>query len=277
MDARLEIERAIGRPISNLVRLSGGCVGEVYRFDGGEKQQYVAKVDEGVRPCLDIEAYMLEYLALVSDLPVPEVIFKSSRLLIMSYLPGENAFTPLAERHAAELLAELHGLSAAAFGMDRPTMIAAIQQPNDWKESWVDFFGEQRLLHMALEGVTAGQLPLETMRRLERLSLRLDRWLLEPPAPGLVHGDVWTGNVLAVNGRVTGFIDPAVYYADPEVELAFITLFGTFGEPFFTRYSELRLIRPGFFEERRDIYNLYPLLVHARLFGEAMLAQWIEF
>ena len=26
-------------------------------------------------------------------------------------------------------------------------------------------------------------------------------------------------------------------------------------------------VRPGFFEERCDIYNLYPLLVHVRLFG----------
>ena len=48
---------------------------------------------------------------------------------------------------------------------------------------------------------------------------------------------------------------------------AFSTLFRTFGESFFRRYAELRPIRPGFFEVRRDIYNLYPLLVHVRLFG----------
>ena len=52
-----------------------------------------------------------------------------------------------------------------------------------------------------------------------------------------------------------------------EVELAFSTLFGTFGEPFFRRYGELRPLRPGFFEARRDLYNLYPLLVHTALFG----------
>ncbi len=64
-----------------------------------------------------------------------------------------------------------------------------------------------------------------------------------------------------------GFVDPAIYYAHPEIELAFTTLFGTFERPFFDRYHELRPIAPGFFEERRDIYNLYPLLVHVRLFG----------
>jgi fructosamine-3-kinase len=67
-------------------------------------------------------------------------------------------------------------------------------------------------------------------------------------------------------------VDPALYYADPEIELAFATLFNTFGEAFFARYNEHRPIQPGFFEARRDLYNLYPLLVHVRLFGCSYLA-----
>lgn len=51
------------------------------------------------------------------------------------------------------------------------------------------------------------------------------------------------------------------------MELAFTTLFGTFGEAFFRRYGALRPLRPGFFEVRRDLYDLYPPLVHVRLFG----------
>ena len=78
---------------------------------------------------------------------------------------------------------------------------------------------------------------------------------------------MWGGNVLVREGRIAGFVDPAIYYADAEIELAFSTLFSTFGEPFFARYGEIRPMRPGFFEQRRDIYNLYPLLVHTRLFG----------
>ena len=78
---------------------------------------------------------------------------------------------------------------------------------------------------------------------------------------------MWGGNVLVKGGRIAGFVDPAIYYADPEIELAFSTLFSTFGDAFFARYAELRPLRPGFFEERCDIYNLYPLLVHVRLFG----------
>jgi fructosamine-3-kinase len=78
---------------------------------------------------------------------------------------------------------------------------------------------------------------------------------------------MWAGNVLCGGGRVAAFIDPAIYYADAEIELAFATLFATFGTAFFASYQRLRPLRPGFFEGRRDLYNLYPLLVHARLFG----------
>ena len=48
-------------------------------------------------------------------------------------------------------------------------------------------------------------------------------------------------------------------------------MFGTFGEPFFARYRELAPLEPGFLEERRDLYNLYPLLVHVTLFGAGYL------
>ena len=103
--------------------------------------------------------------------------------------------------------------------------------------------------------------------RIEELAGRLGEILEEPERPALIHGDAWSGNVLAEGDRITAFLDPAIYHADPEVELAFISLFGTFGEPFFRRYRELREMRSGFLEERRHLYNLYPLLVHVYFFG----------
>ena len=109
--------------------------------------------------------------------------------------------------------------------------------------------------------------------RVERLAGRVGEWLSEPARPSLIHGDVWTTNVLAQGGRITAFLDPALYYADPEIELAFIGLFGTFGRAFYEQYHALRAIAPGFFEERRDLYNLYPLLVHVRLFGGSYVGQ----
>lgn len=267
MDIREVIETAVQIPIRDISPLSGGCVGQVYRVRLADGETLVAKVDEGANPVLAIEGFMLRYLTEHSDLPVPAVIHESDRLLLMSYLPGDSHFNRQAQAHAAELLAALHSITAPAYGLERATLIGGLHQPNPWTDSWLDFFREQRLLYMANEGLRTGRLPQSILPRLEKFCRRLDEWLVEPERPSLLHGDVWTTNVLAVNGRITGFVDPAIYYGHPEIELAFTTLFGTFDRPFFDRYQELRPIPAGFFEERRDIYNLYPLLVHVRLFG----------
>ncbi len=261
------LQQALGNEIVGTRALSGGCVGEVYRVDLADGRVVVAKVDQGASPVLEREGWMLRYLAAHSSLPVPQVFFSSPTLLVMDFLPGRSSFDEASEIHAADLLADLHAISAPAYGLEEDTLIGGLHQPNPWTSSWIAFFRDQRLLWMARMAYEAGRLPAGLLRRVERLAGRLDAWLEEPPAPGLIHGDVWSGNVLAQDGRITGFLDPAIYFADPEMELAFITLFHTFGQAFFRRYEERRGIRPGFWEVRRDLYNLYPLLVHVRLFG----------
>ncbi|MEO5335777.1 MAG: fructosamine kinase family protein [Magnetospirillum sp. WYHS-4] len=265
-DLRTAIGEAVGvRPLK-LTPLSGGCVGDVYRVELEDGRRLVAKAGDAGSG-LGIEGYMLSYLAAHSRLPVPQVLHADDGLLLMTWIETSGSLDDSAESHAAELLADLHGIAAPRFGLDRDTLIGGLPQPNPWTGSWVEFFRDRRLLHM---GHRAG-LPARTLARLETFCARLGTWIAEPAAPALLHGDMWGGNVLCRKGRIAGFIDPAIYYGDPEIELAFSTLFGTFGEAFFRRYGELRPLRPGFFEERRDIYNLYPLLVHVRLFGGSYL------
>lgn len=233
----------------------------------------VAKVGDA---SLRLEAFMLRFLAEQTSLPVPRVLAEADGLLVMEYVEGSSKYDETGEVHAAELLADLHGHKADRFGFERDTLIGALPQPNPWTGSWLEFFGRHRLVAMARQAADHGRVPVSLVERVERLSGRLDRWLEEPEHPSLLHGDVWSGNVLARLGRITAFLDPAIYYGHPEVELAFVTLFGCFGEAFFRRYHELRPIRQGFFESRRDLYNLYPLLVHARLFGGSYAASAVS-
>ncbi len=226
----------------------------------------VAKIG-GVESGLELEGFMLTYLAQNSDLLVPGVIHASDELLLMDYIPSGDALSPGAESHAAECLVALHGITAERFGFERDTLIGGLIQPNEWNSNWISFFRDQRLVYMGRAAFDAGRLSNSIMTRLESFASKLDRWLAPTGPAALIHGDMWGGNVLCRAGRISGFVDPAIYYADAEIELAFSTLFSTFGEAFFERYGELMPIREGFFEERRDIYNLYPLLVHARLFG----------
>ena len=260
------IKEITGAPVERISPLGGGCVGDVYRVDLADGKRFVAKTGQAGSG-LSIEGFMLESLRRLSNLPVPAVLHADDTLLLMDYIRTSGGIDATAQSHAAELLADLHDVRGGTFGFEAATLIGGLHQPNPQTPRWLDFFRDQRLLYMGREAMKAGRLPSRLMGRIEVLAGKLDRWITEPEFPSLLHGDLWTGNVLTNNGRIAGFIDPAVYYGDPEIELAFSTLFGTFGKPFFLRYNELRCLREGFFEERRDLYNLYPLLVHVRLFG----------
>lgn len=261
------VAQIIGAQPTRQQHLHGGMIGEVYRLNLPDGRRVVAKVASGAASGLETEGYMLRYLAEHSALPVPQVLYSDAQLLLLSWLDGSSGFDARAQAHAAELLADLHNQTAPAFGMEQTTLIATIPQPNPWTPRWIDFFRDQRLLYMSARATERRRLPASFHARVERLAARLDHWLEEPDQPSLIHGDIWATNVLARDGHITGFIDPAIYYGHFEMELAYITLFDTFGAPFFERYHALRPIEPGFFEHRRHIYNLYPLLVHAYEFG----------
>jgi fructosamine-3-kinase len=265
------IEASLGERLKSARPMGGGCIGEVYRVELADGTALVAKVDQEGKSHLEREAYMLRYLREKSELPVPEVYFGSETLLLMEFVEGSSSFSERAERHAAELLSALHGITADSYGHERDTLIGSLNQPNPQTGSWIEFFRDQRLLYLANVAHDAGHLPSEDLNRIERLAGKLEDYLEEPEQPSLIHGDVWSANVLAKRDRISAFLDPAIYHADPEIELAFISLFNSFGEPFLERYAEIRPIRPDFFEVRRDLYNLYPLLVHVYFFGGGYL------
>jgi fructosamine-3-kinase len=87
---------------------------------------------------------------------------------------------------------------------------------------------------------------------------------VEPPS--LLHGDLWSGNFMTdVSGHPCMY-DPAVYYGHREMDLAMTKLFGGFPEQFYAVYNECFPLEKGW-QERMDLCNLYPLMVHVNLFG----------
>ncbi len=261
---RAELEKELKTRIHSIAPLSAANNAQIYRFGLEGGRSVVAKVAERG---LDTEAYMLNYLKQRSKLPVPTIHYSNEHVIVMEPIESHYALDAAGTKNAAEVIAALHEIHAEQYGLERDTLIGSLKQPNQQNKDWVAFFTEQRLLYMANEALKEHKIDVKVMKMLEKLVPRLPGILKNPQAPSLIHGDIWGGNVLAGRGKVAAFLDPAIYYADPEIELAFIRLFNTFDETFFRHYHEIRPIRPGFFEERADIYNLYPLLVHARLFG----------
>jgi len=209
------VEAYLGERLKSVRPLGGGCIGEVHKVELADGTSLVAKVDREGESHLEREAYMLRYLRAYSELPVPTVHHGSEGLLLMEFIEGTSNFSHGAEHHAAELLAALHGITAEAYGHERNTLIGNLDQPNPWTESWLDFFRDHRLLYIAEIAHKAGRLPLEDLRRIERLAGRLEAFIGEPNPPALVHGDVWRGNVLANGNRISAFLDPAILLRGP--------------------------------------------------------------
>ena len=269
------LESALGSPAVETAPLSVGfgLSGLVVRLKDGRHLAVKARTGHD-GPSLALEGYMLSELARLSDLPVPHVHIAEPDMLVMDFIENDDgAITEDVERHAAELIAALHAVPRNSFGYDRDTLIGPLHQPNPKHERWIPFFRDARLMFMAREAYAEGSLPAPLLGRIERLAGVLEDYLVEPPFPSLLHGDLWTGNVLVKGQRIAGFVDPAIYFGHPEIELAFTTMFGTFGPAFFEVYESLLPLAPGFHEVRRDLYNLYPTLVHVRLFGASYVAR----
>ena len=89
--------------------------------------------------------------------------------------------------------------------------------------------------------------------------------ILVQEKPTLLHGDFWSGNFIN-NDSKPFFIDPSVYFGSREMDIAMSKLFGGFDTNFYSTYNEIYPLIKNW-EERLDIYNIYPLLVHHNLFG----------
>lgn len=121
--------------------------------------------------------------------------------------------------------------------------------------------------------ITQNQALLNTqdIRNLERLMRSLPELIPEQPA-SLLHGDLWSGNLITDKRGMPAIIDPAVYFGWAEADLAMTDLFGTYPPDFYGAYNEVRPLDPGY-RSRYPIYNLYHLLNHLNLFGRGYLSQ----
>ena len=257
------LEAVLGRRPDRLTRIAGGHGATVWRVDiGGER--LVAKAAPAH---LASESRMLADLA-AAGAPVPAVHFGDDRLVVMDHVETDGAgLSDEGGRALAETLAALHANTAYEHGHGYDVMIGGLPQINERFASWIDFFRWKRLDVAAWLAMRGGRISPGLNERLWRLGEGLRRWLHEPAQPSLLHGDLWIGNVLCRGGRAVALIDPAIAYGHPEIELAFTQLFGGFPPSFLQRYFEIAPPPPGFDERRRALYQLYPLLVHAALFG----------
>lgn len=170
-------------------------------------------------------------------------------------------------QEAGRSLAKLHKIEQARFGFGNDNWIGLNRQKNLWSENWAEFFTEYRL-KFQIDLIRDSKLKQRYLDIISKSCL-LDFLNQHSPCPSLVHGDLWSGNIM-FNEMGPWLIDPAVYYGDREVDLAMTKMFGGFSESFYKAYENEFPLPPGA-ETREVIYNLYHYLNHYNLFGASYL------
>ena len=217
----------------------------------------------------EAEANGLEALRGAGTVHVPEPLARGGgdgapAWLLLEYVAAGAPAADYAQRLGASL-AELHQAELApGFGWASDNWIGSLPQANDERASWPDFWRDLRIVPQLELARSRGFLRSDTM---ERLIDVIPEALTGVERGGLLHGDLWSGNAYATTDGTPVIIDPAVFRGDGEVDLAMTELFGGFGRHFYEAYDATQPISREYEAFRRDLYQLYYLLVHVNLFG----------
>ncbi|MBK5969616.1 MULTISPECIES: fructosamine kinase family protein [Thiorhodovibrio] len=271
-----QIAAASGTPFAPSAprSIGGGCINSAYQLDDGERAYFV-KINRGeTLSMFEAEAAGLAELAAAGGPRVPQPLCTGvadcDAFIAMEWIDlGRQRGDSAAE--AGRQLARMHRCTRETFGWDRENTIGSTPQPNSPNADWIAFWREQRLgfqLELAARHGHGGRLQERGARLMEALPALLDH----APAPSLLHGDLWGGNIGYDRDGTPIIFDPAVYFGDREADLAMTELFGGFGGDFHAAYREAWPLPPGY-STRKSLYNLYHILNHLNLFGSGYLSQ----
>ncbi len=265
-----------GMPVIGTVSpVSGGSINDAYSFVANGEKYFVKLNSAGRYPGMfEAEAKGLEILRNSGCINVPQVLFCENAgaysFILMNYAAGSSP-KPGFWEEAAQQLANLHKISNPVFGLDHDNYIGSLRQINTPAASWADFLVNARFQPMIKMAGDAQLLNSNDFRKSEQLFSKLGNLIpAEPPA--LLHGDLWSGNLITGSSGLPCFIDPAVYWGHREIDLAMTRLFGGFPQEFYHSYNQAFPLEKGW-QERIDLNQLYPLLVHVNLFGGGYVSQ----
>ena len=252
---------------------------QAWRVDAGGTRLFVKATSGRHADAIDAEADGLRALKATRTVRVPGVIGSGesagTTYLVLEWLDLGTQDDGAA---LARALVALHraiaprGPAGQRFGWHRDNWIGGTPQVNAWCDDWCGFFRDMRLapqIALAVRNDRDKDLRRDGERLLDALPALLCG---HDPAPSLLHGDLWSGNVAALQDGTPVMFDPAVYVGDREADLAMTELFGGFGRDFHAAYRDAWPLDDGY-PLRRTLYNLYHVLNHWNLFGRGYLGQ----
>lgn len=278
-DLHVGLENALEKHTTNRVNIqhvsavSGGSINNAYLLHTSTGKYFVKYNSASRHPGMFAkEAHALQLIRDTDTIPVPKVItygeVGDQAYILLEYLEKAPRSAGFWNQFGADLAA-MHRHTGESYGLDEDNYMGSLPQRNTPKNNWIDFFVENRLMPQVMLAQENGLLSAADVTNFESLYTKLPD-LLPIEQPALIHGDLWSGNFLCGPDGKAYIFDPALYYGHREAELAMTTLFGGYDATFYDAYYEAWPLLPGW-QDRLDIYNLYPLLIHLNLFGSGYL------
>ena len=259
--------------MSGQVSTGGGCINQTMRVRYGEDSYFVKLNSASRTDMFAAEALGLRELQSSHTLKVPEPVCWGD--------DGESAYLVLEDLELdsygdlaalGEGLAAMHRVTRERFGWDTDNTIGSTLQVNNSESDWISFWRTQRLqfqLQLAAQNGHGGRLQSQGEKLLDVFPALFTDYA--PPA-SLLHGDLWSGNYAFTRAGEPTIYDPAVYYGDREADVAMTELFGGFGPDFYAAYQADYPLDVGY-GVRKTLYNLYHILNHLNIFGDAYRSQ----
>jgi protein-ribulosamine 3-kinase len=214
------------------------------------------------------EAKSMELLRKTGAVRVPQVFGygkKTEGSYLMLEFIQEQTKSPQYWQHLGQQLAELHSLTNENHGLHFNNYVGSIPQHNEYIPDGIQFFVEKRLKPQVSRAMLENRITASMYEAFDKIYEKLPDYLPNEK-PALIHGDLWSGNLMVGEDGLPTLVDPSAYYGLRDAEIAFTTLFGAFDTQFYQAYNEAKPLVPRF-KDRLDLYNLYPLLVHINIFG----------
>jgi fructosamine-3-kinase len=260
------VEHLLGLAVVATTPVAGGDICTSTRVRLSDGSSALVKTRSNASPgFFEAEARGLRWLAEPAVAPVAEVLAVEEECLVLRWVEPSK---PTAET-ATELgraLAHLHASGAETFGAEHDGFIGTLPLPNRTAPTWPDFYATKRVLPYLKLAADRGHVEPGEVSTVEALVGRLTELAGPDEPPARIHGDLWSGNIVWSSQHGT-LIDPAAHGGHRETDLAMLALFGV---PHLQRltdaYQEETPLADGW-EQRQSLHQLFPLLVHAAMFG----------
>ena len=260
------VEQLLDQAVVATTPVAGGDICTAARVRLSDGASVFVKTRQGAPPdFFEVEARGLGWLAEPGEADVAEVIAVAPDCLVLRWIEPARA-TPESAAGLGRGLARIHQSGAPGFGAEQEGFIGALPLPNRPADTWPEFFAVRRVLPYLKLASDREQISSTDAAAVERLIGRMTGLAGPAEPPARLHGDLWSGNVVWSQDRGT-LIDPAAHGGHRETDLAMLALFGL---PHLQRlmdaYQEESPLADGW-QERQPLHHLFPLLVHAAMFG----------